>query len=498
MADPLASAAHKSKRQAAPAAWYAAAVVGLATFLVGLLVSHPPIAGYQAEAHVTRALPSAANQGANSPAAIDVAAAESWLKSDATLQDIAQQAGIVNRVGDLKLPLTSKEVALIRDGLQLLVSTDGDTQQWLIQYTGSSRDGAKRIAQQSADLMAGYLDRATDLRPSEAEIATLRHEVRLAVEEEERLKGEVEQLRHEQLAAVLVQQRNGMPSVPEAVAAPSAARSTRRRDSIIQKIDELRSDYRKLVATRLLNHPSVVAIADQIQQLEVQLQELPDTETGAPLGTPSIGLRLEGASALKPRNATAATFVSLSSSGPLDPAITSSARIDEARLRLRETGNRRIDAQRRLEVANELAVGTWKKQWTVNAAGAAQRIGGTPRSSDLLWAALIGIVAATTISIDWNWFNRIRVLSSAAHARNALRTPLLGEIALPAGNRPAALPTLSPAKLRLIRGAEWLLIVALFLLILAAVSQRELAAQMISDPFGAMTEAFDCLRAMVR
>jgi hypothetical protein len=49
---------------------------------------------------------------------------------------------------------------------------------------------------------------------------------------------------------------------------------------------------------------------------------------------------------------------------------------------------------------------------------------------------------------------------------------------------------------RVVRVGEWVLIVALFMLMLAAASQQNAAEQMLRDPFGTVAEAFDLWRSV--
>ena len=496
MADPRVATLSNAAKSAAPAAWYAAAVVGLAAFLATLLVSHPPIEGYRVEVCIRPSAHAGAESVGSRAAAIDPAAVEQWLKSDATLAQIAGHAEATSSAGSSGY--SGDDLAALRDHLQLVADFRENDSVWTLSFEGRNRKEANRVAVSAAETLAAYLDQLADPRPTETEIAAIRRELRSYQDQEARLRGNIEDLRHEQLARTL-QRQPSPPAETARMAADVKSTDVDRRRSILQKIDDLRIEFRQLTATRLASHPAVAAVAGQIEQLEVQLRELPDSRSITPANPSKEHLPLHGPSASRKLTVTNAAYISshAAASSPIEnDSLT--RRLDEARRQLREVDEQQKGAERRLETAMQLASTAWQKQWTVAQYGQTQRVGGAPNQNELLWAGLVGVFAATVISIDWNRLGPQRVLATVNHARKALPTPLLGEIPLPAARPIAREAAISPLKLRVIRVAEWTLIVALFLIILAAVSQRELARQFVSDPFGGMAEAFDNVRALVR
>lgn len=496
MVVPYAANARTTARPTAPPVWYAAAVMGLAAFMVALIALHPPIVGYQAFATVART-PVGPNGDSPASPLFDPATVERWLKSDLTLQRITGGDGSVAEASTGKrVSLSREQLDDLRRSLAIHLDTDGETGQWTVSYLGSEREQAKRIAANAAQVMAEYLDRAADNRPQASEIAALQREVRAALDQEEHLRGEIEQLRHEQLAAVLVRERTTVAAEPTIVK-PSLddAPLAERRLSLQQKIDDLKAEHRKLSATHLTAHPAVAAMSQQIEQLEAQLREMPSPSAITPANVPGRPTQSDRSAGLR-RQSTPAVLTSYPSTDVVDPAITLAARLGEVRERLHDVTRQRKLAERRLETATQLAAKPWQKQWHLAAVTPPQRLGGTPHRRELLWAGIVGVIAATLISIDWNRFGRPRVIGTATQARNSLNAPLIGEVAIAVASPPVAPPAMAPLQRRLLRMAEWLLIVSLFLLILAAVSQQDFASQIASDPFGAMAEAFDHWRGL--
>lgn len=490
MADPRATTATPPSRHEAQPAWYVAVVVGTAVFLGGLLVSHPPIRGYQAEAVVlTNRSLDAANENvaevAETQPAIDLAAADAWLKSDEILRKLSKWDVQSAAASAARAP-SPADLAAMRENLRIECLDQDGNSRLLVRYVGRNRAVAKNVAERAAAELAGYLDRLADPRPTNAEIASLRREISLLEDQQTRLEDELIQRRFEQLAEALAKERTELARQTTAAnqAAQREASQLQRRAQIAQKIDELRIEYRTLVATRQASHPRVAAVAGQIEQLEAQLREISGPST------------TKAASNSRSAGFTEAKFTSVGGVERVDEASIASSDLNEVRRQLRDVVSRRKVAENRLEAALRLASSAWQKQWTVAHGGSTQRIGGSPSRNDLLIASLVGLVAATVAGVDWSgllWGKR--VLASAVHARKSLNAPLLGEIALPTAEPAPVRASLAGSfKRRIVRMAEWTLIISLFLILMAAVSQRELASQLARDPFGAMAEAFDTVR----
>jgi|GEM_PF-5218641 len=497
MANPRAATANTPGRPAAQPGWYSAVVVGAAVFLGGLLVSHPPITGFQAEAVVVPARVSAgAAADSRLPTeleAIDLVSAEAWLKSDSTLQKLAAGSA-TSEVADGNG--ASLDLNGLRDHLQLEQADHEGKSRLIVRVVSRQRTTARRIADRAASELAAYLDRTSDNRPAETEIAALRREISLLDGQQARLEDELDQRRYEQLAETLAKDRAELTrrSSAESLAAERQAPQLQRRAQLTQKIDELRIEYRTLVATRLADHPRVAAVAGQIEQLEAQLSELPGSIP--PEAENNRGPRLHVPAVNRAAGVTEARFAALGRADRSEEISANPNDLDIVRQQLQEVVCHRKDVEFRLETALRLASTIWQKQWTVAHAGPTKRIGGSPKSNDLMLAMLLGLMAAAAVGLDWSLLWGKRVLVSAAQARNTLTAPLLGEISLPAAQpTPVSERSRSTLKRRIVRMAEWMLIISLFLLILAAVSQRELAAQLARDPFGAMAEAFDTVRS---
>jgi hypothetical protein len=448
---PLVRRAHKST------------IVGLAIFFAVIIPLGEPFRGYQAEVRVS---------GPSSDA-IDAERLREWIGQT----DPSAAVAVATRTSGA----SRVEIRIGRVCTRLAVATQ------------TLDDLARRLLTEELPAQHSAHRQAT--------LAALQSDLQIARETEETLRSHVAELRESQLAA-----RNQAPppapldaepsivqaASPEASVTSSgpAEEAPAPRDERQQKLQSLRLELARLLASFTEEHPQVLAIRRQIDSLE----RAEPTAQAQGAGSPGRDLPPTRPAAFHdPRKL---EFTSISPSGSNLPApdlAEIAAELATAQNKLSQAGKNRALIERKLQTTlAALAAHSPTAAWNTEPARIVARLGGTPRMLPVILAILAASVAGVIMFRATQVLVLPRVLQSASDLAAALPIPLVGRN--PAGGGPVAAGErriVTPARVRLVtKAAEAVLLTILAVCVGAIFLDPTLALQFADDPLGVMTEIF--------
>jgi hypothetical protein len=421
---------------------YQALVVALAVFILTLVVFKQAFRGYLAEVRLSGPV----SEG------LDLEEAARWIKQvDRQVAAVANlPRGELNR-GQLRITHVADHGPLAAARVQQLA------ERWLYQYLP---------------------DRLQNYR--QAALVGLRTAATTARQREDAAHQELEVLRQRQLAQIR-RQIEMIASLASASGPQSAApRAAAALDGDVreEKLSELRRQLGTLAGQCTDDHPQVKTLRSDIAALEEQL-------AGAVSG-------------IRPPE----HYVSLSGNKPAftKPLEAQVTQAEDAELLANQLvkaladlsratiGRQEAEAQlaeRMHELANRASGVQWTKLPPV-----VSRLGGTPRCSTLTLAFALALVGGTVIFRAAGRQGCAAAMQTTAELASAVELPVVGNLAGLAGKRrrrPWQL--LSGQRISaVVQGGEAVLVVAVAACLLSIAVEPSLAAQVMADPFGALSE----------
>jgi hypothetical protein len=443
----------------------AALVVGLAVFLLTLVVLHEPFRGYLAEVHIA----GPAIEG------LDLDEAVAWLKhADRQAAVIATPAGEISPKSQIRVTYVARLPG------PAIHHVDDLADRLLYQYLPDRLQAYRRAA-----------------------LAALRSEATAAREREDSARNRIELLRQRQLTEL---QREPVskfaaagsgqpPAFIVTTAAPADDRAAPR-----EKLEAMRMELSRLAASFTDAHPQVITLRSQIAGLERQLGiapgELPPPAARGPeLIPPSSETRPSSLDAPLGQARNAGHYVAVAG-GPAgdtrnsDPASLSAAINGAVSDLARASRDRQLAEHRLNERMHELSNQPTAAQWSEGQARVVTRLGGTPRSSVLAFGMLLaGVAGAIIFRAAGAAITATRIQTPAALA-SALELPVVGNTsALRGAVARLGGRILTPIVVRgILFASEAVVVVAVAACLLAIAVEPSLARQVVADPFGTLSE----------
>jgi hypothetical protein len=416
---------------------YTTLVVALAVFLVTLVAFKQPFRGYLAE--VRLAGPVAEG--------LDLEEAAVWVK-----KIDAKVAAVSNRPS----------------------ATPGKAQLRITYIAMQPQSAAARVEELAERWLYQYLpDRLQTYRQSA--LAELRAAASAARQREDQARQQLEVLRQTQLAQFHSKSEPEPVNSARAVQPRPSTEESANRNTLIQKLADLRRDIAGLSSQRTEEHPRVRTLALEAATLEQQL-----------------GL-LTGQSLPPLARLAAPQFVShtMHRTSESRPTAEIAAKINMALAELTEAASDRQTAEFCLsERMQDLTTSATSVHWSKAAAVSINRLGGTPRCSTLTFAGFLAIVAGI-ITFRAGRFDAASCgLQSTTELASSLELPILADLAYLRGHKNLTGGRLfTPQRIQLIvRLGEIAVAIAVGACLLAIAFEPSLARQVLADPFGALSE----------
>ena len=406
-----------------------------------------------------------------------------WLRADEVLE--AALANLRHReAASADLPPTPEA---LRQRLHLArLDSPDEMPRLAIGSEGSSRGAAQAMADELASQVVEHYGEQRRHQRS-ADVAQRQQvaisELRKAEADEERLKVQLEGLRHAQLTSALT--ANSTPAPPAASsAAPPPTEVEPTPSDVARQLAMLKTERERLLEVFLPAHPQIQALSAQISRLEESLKQYePEPED-----LPGPSSRLQGRKVLLQwrRGDRTHALANAEDSAPdhSDPSLT--AAIQQAQIALINATQRRHQAQAAalaLEQEGRSRQNEGTITWTVEPAQIVDVVGGSPR-----WQLLVALMAAGSGGLAMAWLTRSaernRVLSSIGDLQATLALPVLGTVPSSAAEPTAPLPASATqsAVRQATRCAEAVLLTFVVTLLAAAAFDRQLLGDLLSDP----------------
>jgi hypothetical protein len=443
-----------------------ALAVGLAIFMLTLVVLREPFHGYLAEVQIS----------GPSTAGLNLDEAVQWLKKvEPHLAAVATPAGEISAKCELRATYVGPHPR------QALSHLDELADRWLYQYL--------------PDRLQAY---------RHGTLASLRTAVNEARQREDALQEQLESLRQRQVAdkrdhgsGVRSQETadreqgtadrgQGTVAVVGAAAGGNDAASKLR-----ERLDSLRVQLSHLQGSHTEEHPEIVTLKSQISSLERQLGQPANASSSDPesiqevrgrqtrLAAPQTVIQASGQLAVQNSPTDA--------DSQLEPEISAVARALTSASRQRQAAEQHLT-----ERMQELSSGPTAAQWSAGPAHVVTRLGGTPRSLTLALAGLLACVGAIAMfRLTAVELVRSRIESSAELA-SGVGLPVIGDLSKclnPAAGKQAGRRFLTPARLRIVTtAAEGFVAVAAAACLVSVAIDPSLAREVLADPFGTLSE----------
>jgi hypothetical protein len=474
---------------------YQAVAVGVAIFIVTIVVLREPFRGYLAEVSIS----GPPTEG------LDLDHAVNWLKqTDRNVAVVASRGGSTSAKARIRATFVADRPTLA------IAHLDELAERWLYQYLPDRLQAHRHAA-----------------------LAGLRAVSHAAREKEDNARTQLEAARQKQLAQVLrkgLEMHSGsavvtrpepasLPAVqhnpdvegaqkPSAAATPTArqidaptARALDAATKVTEKIEQLRLELSQLLANFTEEHPQVITIRKQISALESQVRHSTRESLPAPLDGPSLGPQFSGVRESNPVSAqrpiSANHFVSkiahTAASESLEPAVDDggSAEVSAAFELLAKASRERQLAEHQLsDRMQELSSRTSALAWTAGRAVIITRLGGTPRSSTLAFATLLAGMAGVFAFRSASGEPCTPKIASTRELASALELPVVGNLSkLRTVAEKLRRRLLTPTRVRLLSHVAEAVVALAVLACLASIAMEPtLARQVLADPFGTLSE----------
>jgi hypothetical protein len=429
---------------------YMGLAAGLAVFIATLAILREPFRGYLAEVQIVG--PTA--QG------LDLNDAARWLKRTEPTAAIL--------TGPLQGPIPRSRLRMTylapRPQAARLRLDDLATR-WLYQYLPEHLQAHRRqVLSQSRNAVSTARDR------------------------EDASRTRVEELRQQQLARYF--QQPSLPRVANAPveplpAPPATAPQPLDSSGLRAQLDKLRMELSRLLASFTDEHPQVITLRQQIAGLEQQLG-LPTTIDAGPQLRPAPVAGAAATSYLASAAGSPGAGETAATGAPADLSAELAAALVELSQASRQ---RQVAEQRQTDRMQELASEPTAADWSAQPAQIVTRLGGTPRSVTLALGALLAGVAGIVMFRASAAAVLPPKIESARELAAVLEIPVIGNAARLRTTAARIRRLFKPEYVRLaMHLAEGVIGLAAAACILSILVEPTLAAQVLADPFGTLSE----------
>ncbi|MGI8981131.1 MAG: hypothetical protein ACR2FY_18040 [Pirellulaceae bacterium] len=467
------------------AACHPALILGPAAFLLALLCCQTAPPEYQAEAVILR------DAGELDATSGEI---EAWLKSDAVLK-----AALTNT--------DSPEwtVADLRDRIAIATLNQPDESPRLaITCTAPRCSAAINLARELATQVADHFDaqrRELVSRQADESLEQVRERLRVTRDAEERQRGELERLRHGQLAMVVA----GPRGQSRHDASGESDNLNPRWVELKKQLDTLHSQRTEMLEVLQENHPEINGLNLRIakvsgslgktpRQLVAPIEPISHRVSSASHRKPLLEWRREG-SAIIPSPIAQQQHQQEVPAAPitregLDPYLNMAAQIDEAAHQLAVLTSQRKGIewdQATIQQSQADFAGTPHSAWRPEPARRVAKIGGGYSSRQLWWAGAFSFGATGLVMLSQRRILARKRLTSLTDVLINVRLPLVGTVELAADDSASTTRGTTPLRL-LTRCGQAFLLGILLTCLASAWLDLSLAAEFQLDPLGAFAE----------
>lgn len=444
---------------------YCGLVVGLAVFFVSLVALREPFRGYLGEVRVAGPVP----QG------LDLEAGAAWLRQSEPRAAIVVTAPDEMRPrGQLRMTLLSLRPEPALERLKELST------QWLGHFLPAQIQEYRR-----------------------GELAELKAAASIARDQEDQARQTVEGLRQEQLAHMLRMANQAAiaaaaPAAPpeELTAVLPEAESPEKR--LHEKLLALRGELAQALANCTEDHPQVISLRKKIAGVEAEMELLPEQSPPPATGPdllPELPAKVSRALNEGDSRGAGNRSIALTANSPAPTSGEESGGGDAGRLpdalqvlaqasRARQLAEENLN-ERLQSLANEPAAA----DWSADPPRVVARIGGTPQPLTLALGSVLGMMAGGIMF----WYSAAlvipRKLHTAADVEACMGLPVMAGSSGGAIIQPALPSQHAVERTRaVVLVAEVIVAVAAGACVLSVAMEPALAAQVLADPFGALSE----------
>lgn len=325
-------------------------------------------------------------------------------------------------------------------------------------------------------------------------LAQLQADLQTAREAEDGLRGRAAELREERLALEgqsvetdrAISEATSASDLPDREAYASRSPEMEpgnNSEEIRSRLEALRLELARLLASFTDEHPQVLALKRQIDSLENERQET--NETGSATGTPGQAASYGG---LRDTSFVASIAAASGDDPELvalrDELSTANAELARARA-IREASERKLQS-----TLASLSLNSPAAHWSAEPARIVARLGGTPRMLPLSLAILASLIAGVLMFRATRVLAAPRVLQTLGDLAAALPVPLVGQAPSSKKNTsPAARALVTPGRVRLVtKVSEIVLLTILAICLVTMCLDPPLGGQFVNDPLGVLAE----------
>ncbi len=475
------------------ASCYPSVILALATFLFALLCCQTAPPEYQAEAVILH------DAGDLDAPTGDI---ESWLKSDAVLRATLTNAQWPHLTEGAAPAERTRQIAELRERLVITTLHQPDESPRLaIACTAPRGSVALNLSQELARQVAEHFEiqrQEIGRRQSEEQLAQVHEQLRLARDAEERQRGELERLRHGQLAMTVAGSR-GQGSPPTS---GETERLNPRWVELKKQLDSLQNQRTEMLEVLQESHPEISGLDLRIakvsgslgktpRQLAVPIEPISQGVTSAAHRKSLVEWRRENPAIAQQQFQQEALPAESTRQG-LDPFLNMAAQIDEADHQLTVLTSQRKGLewdQAALEQSLDELPAAGESPWRTEPARRIAKIGGGYTAQQLGWGSIASLaVAGVVLLSQWRVLAGKR-LASLADVLIHVRLPLTGAVELAAEHDPWSSFRLGTTPLRLAtRCGEALILGIVFTCLSSSWLDPTLATEFGLDPLGAYAE----------
>src|SRR5262245_20274961 len=442
-----------------------ALAVGLAVFMLTLVVLREPFQGYLAQVHIS----------GPATAGLDLDHAVQWLKAvEPRLAAVATPAGEISAKAEIRATYVAPHPR------QALSHLDELADRWLYQYLPDRLQAYRR------GTLSSLRTAVTDFRQREDGLQERLEGLRQRQVAE--LRGQGSGIRNQNSEAGAQKAEVGDQKAV-AIAVVKSGSDSSSENKVRERLESLKVQLSHLLGSHTDEHPEIVTLKSQINSLEKQLG-LP--ETASP--NQGIGERQTIVGAVPEVRQTSGELELQSPRNESESQLA--IEITSVMTELAKVSRERQTAEQHLtERMQELSSGPTAAQWSAGPARVVARLGGTPRSLTLALAgmlACVGGIAMFRVTAVESTKPRIE---SVAELASAIALPVIGdlekcrEVGACKTNVKTRRRFLTPARLRIVTTlAEGFVAVAASACLISVAIDPSLAREVLADPFGTLAE----------
>src|SRR5262245_24429493 len=449
-----------------------ALAVGLAVFMLTLVVLREPFQGYLAQVHIS----------GPATAGLDLDHAVQWLKAvEPRLAAVATPAGEISAKAEIRATYVAPHPR------QAISHLDELADRWLYQYLPDRLQAYRRGTLASLRIAVTDSRQREDALQERLEVLRQRQVAELrgqgsgvrgrdsgAQNREPELSGQTSDLGDQKAVAIAV------------VKSGSDADGG---NKLRERLESLKVHLSHLLGSHTDEHPEIVTLRSQINSLEKQLG-LPETISPGQ----GAGERQTMVGAASPLRQTSGESELHS---PRDEAESQLAiEISSIMTELAKVSRERQSAEQHLtDRMQELSSGPTAAQWSAGPARVITRLGGTPRSLTLALAGMLACVEGIAMFRVTAVESTKPRIESVAELASAIALPVIGdlekcrEVGACKTNVKTRRRFLTPARLRIVTTlAEGFVAVAASACLISVAIDPSLAREVLADPFGTLAE----------